>query len=121
MDGYAERLGCENHRGMAARVARRDTARALQSLDGVALPQPALLIPEAVMLHSLQPAQFGSQHLRTPCKCPECDQGFVYEDGVVFLAHYVAGSGRVGQGLMCFCSTRCLLLWEHPSTMGLMQ
>ena len=49
------------------------------------------------MLHSLQPAQFGSQPLRTPCKCPECDRGFVYEDGVVFLAHYVvAGSGRVG-------------------------
>ena len=42
------------------------------------------------------------------------------EDGVVFLAHYVAGPGRVGQSLMCFCSTRCLLLWEHPSTMGLM-
>jgi hypothetical protein len=39
---------------------------------------------------------------------------------VVFLAHYVAGPGRVGQSLMCFCSTRCLLLWEHPSTMGLM-
>jgi hypothetical protein len=43
MDGYAERLGCENHRSMAARVARRDAASALQSFDGVVLPQLALL------------------------------------------------------------------------------
>ena len=39
------------------------------------------------------------------------------------LAHYcVIFTGEIGQGLACFCSTTCLLRWEHPRIMmGLVQ
>jgi hypothetical protein len=38
------------------------------------------------------------------------------------LAHYrVTDTGEVKQGLLCFYSTRCLLLWELPTMLGLMQ
>jgi hypothetical protein len=33
----------------------------------------------------------------------------------------VTDTGDVKQGLVCFCSTTCLLLWEHPEMLGLMQ
>jgi len=73
------------------------------------------------MLHSLLPAQFVSQNLQTPCRCPECERRFVYQDGVMSLAHYrEVYSGKVGQALICFCSTQCLLGWEHPTMLGLM-
>jgi hypothetical protein len=38
------------------------------------------------------------------------------------LAHYrVIATGEIGRGLTCFCSTTCLLRWEHPTMMGLAQ
>jgi hypothetical protein len=47
---------------------------------------------------------------------------FLYGDGVMSLTHYrVADTGEVKQVLACFCSTTCLLLWEHPQKLGLMQ
>lgn len=63
------------------------------------------------MLHSLQPKHFvASQHLRTPWKCPECKRHFIYGDGVMFLAHYrEPETEEIRQGLVCFCSTICLL------------
>lgn len=75
------------------------------------------------MLHSLRPEHFVSaQYLRTPWECPECQRNFLFGQGVVFLAHYrVTDTGDVKQGLVCFCSTTCLLLWEHPEMLGLMQ
>jgi hypothetical protein len=77
---------------------------------------------EAVMLHSLQPAEFiVRRRLQTPCECPLCDRPFVFGKGVMALAHYRdADTDEVRQGLMCFCSTRCLLLWEPSTMMGLM-
>ena len=73
------------------------------------------------MLHSLQPAQYVSQHLLTPSKCPECERDFIYGEGVMSLTHYRDLDTReVRQGLMCFCSTSCLLGWEHPAMLGLM-
>jgi hypothetical protein len=75
------------------------------------------------MLHSLQPEHHvASQHLRAPCKCPECESHFLYGDGVMSLAHYRGvETEEIRQGLVCFCSTTCLLLWEHPTMLGLMQ
>ena len=74
------------------------------------------------MLHSLQPAQFipgPLQNLRS--KCPECDGQFVVANGFMSLAHYCMLPKReIKQGLMCFCSTSCLLRWEQPSMLGLM-
>lgn len=74
------------------------------------------------MLHSLQPKQFVlRRYLQTPWKCPECKTRFLYGEGVMSLAHYEEiESGSVKQGLMCFCSTACLLRWEHPDLLGLM-
>jgi hypothetical protein len=74
------------------------------------------------MLHSLQPASFiVREHLGASCKCPECERRFRYRDGVMALAHYRAPeSDDVRQGLLCFCSTSCLLSWEHPTMLGLM-
>ena len=38
------------------------------------------------------------------------------------LAHYrETDTAEIKQGLLCFCSTKCLLLWEHPKMLGLMQ
>jgi len=77
---------------------------------------------EAVMLHSLQPAEYVvSQHLQMPSKCPECERGFIYGKGVMSLTHYRDPNTReIERGLMCFCSTRCLLRWEHPTLLGRM-
>ena len=47
---------------------------------------------------------------------------FLFGNGVMSLTHYrVTDTGEVKQGLACFCSTTCLLLWEHPEMLGLMQ
>ena len=75
------------------------------------------------MLHSLQPQHFVvAQHLRTPWECPECKSHFLYGDGVMSLAHYrESDTAEIKQGLLCFCSTKCLLLWEHPKMLGLIQ
>jgi hypothetical protein len=72
------------------------------------------------MLHSQQPEHFViSQHLRTSWECPECKRHFLYGNGVMSLTHYrVADTGEVKQGLACFCSTTCLLPWEHPKMLG---
>ena len=36
-------------------------------------------------------------------------------DGVMSLTHYRdTESGELRRGLICFCSTQCLLRWEHP-------
>jgi hypothetical protein len=74
------------------------------------------------MLHSLLPAKFvPGQLLWTPSKCPECDREFTFAAGFMSLAHYcVLQTGEIKQGLMCFCSTSCLLHWEQPSMLGLM-
>ena len=74
------------------------------------------------MLHSLRPSQFVPGRLGwTPSKCPECDRQFVFAAGFMSLAHYcVLETGEIEQGLMCFCSTSCLLRWEEPSMLGLM-
>jgi hypothetical protein len=73
------------------------------------------------MLHSMQPAAFVvPQALQTTCKCPECDTAFLYANGVMGLAHYLDGNDEVAQGLVCFCSTTCLLQWEPSSMLGLM-
>jgi hypothetical protein len=75
------------------------------------------------MLHSLKPEYFvippELQALRT---CPECKGHFRCGDGFMSLAHYrVTATGEIGRGLACFCSTTCLLRWEHPTMMGLVQ
>jgi hypothetical protein len=74
------------------------------------------------MLHSLQPQQFVlDRYLGTPWKCPECKTPFRYGNGVMSLAHYQhMDSKEIRQGLMCFCSTACLLRWEHPQLLGRM-
>ena len=74
------------------------------------------------MLHTLQPSAFIARHaLGSTCKCPECERPFLYGDGVVSLSHYLdVETNDVRQGLMCFCSTTCLLRWEHPTMMGCM-
>jgi len=74
------------------------------------------------MLHSLQPAQYVVSHfLRTPWECPECSSQFRYGDGVMSLTHYRDNeSGELRRGLICFCSTQCLLRWEHPTMLGQM-
>lgn len=74
------------------------------------------------MLHSLQPRDFvPPKNLLTPWKCPECGRSFVCWQGVVSLAHYRVGdTEEVRRGLACFCSTACLLRWEHPQMLGLM-
>jgi hypothetical protein len=94
---------------------------------GISLaPDPSarafLIFPEVVMLHSLQPQHFViPRYLQTPWQCPECKNRFTYGKGVMSLAHYrVTDTGEVKQGLTCFCSTTCLLRWEHPTMLGLM-
>jgi len=80
------------------------------------------MIQVIVMLHSLHPEHFVvARHLQTPWECPECKRRFPYGHGVMSLTHYrVVDTGEVKQGLACFCSTTCLLLWEHPAMLGLM-
>ena len=75
------------------------------------------------MLHSLHPQEFvPSRYLQTRWRCPECKAPFVYGNGVMSLAHYQeTDTGEVRHGLMCFCSTACLLRWEHPGLLGPMQ
>ncbi len=75
------------------------------------------------MLHSLQPKHFiSSSTLRTPSRCPECKRRFRCGNGVMFLSHYrEIGTGEMRRGLMCFCSTTCLLHWEPRTMLGLMQ
>jgi len=72
------------------------------------------------MLHSLQPEHFVvTRYLRTPWKCLECEKHFRFGNGVMSLAHFLENdTGRIQQGLMCFCSTKCLLRWEHPTMLG---
>jgi hypothetical protein len=74
------------------------------------------------MLHSLQPAQFVvSQHLRASAKCPQCDRRFLYGNGAMSLTYYCdAKTEEIRRGLLCFCSTACLLHWEHPTLLGRM-
>ena len=37
------------------------------------------------------------------------------------LTHYRDNeSGELRRGLICFCSTQCLLRWEHPTMLGQM-
>jgi hypothetical protein len=37
------------------------------------------------------------------------------------LTHYrEADTDELKQGLICFCSTKCLLRWEHPTMLGRM-
>ena len=66
------------------------------------------------MLHSLQPAQYiRGAFLRTPWTCPECNNPFLYGDGVMSLTDYrEVDTGEIRPGLICFCSTKCLLRWE---------
>jgi hypothetical protein len=75
------------------------------------------------MLHSLKPEDFVlPQYLQTPWGCPECGRHFVCGEGVMSLTHYRHGSTRkLRHGLACFCSIPCLLQWEHPAMLGLMQ
>jgi hypothetical protein len=75
------------------------------------------------MLHSLQPGDFVlAKHLQTTRECPECGCDFLCGHGVVSLTHYRVGdTDEVRQGLACFCSTTCLLRWEAPEMLGLMQ
>jgi hypothetical protein len=65
------------------------------------------------MLHSLQPQHFViSRYLRTPWECPQCKSHSLFGGGVMSLAHYrEIDTAEIKQGLLCFCSTRCLLLW----------
>ena len=73
------------------------------------------------MLHSLQHKHFVASRcsLRTPWECTECKSHFFYGDGVMSLAHYrEIDTAEIKQGLLCFCSTKCLLLWEHHKDVG---
>jgi hypothetical protein len=76
-----------------------------------------------MMLHSLKPEHFVIPHeLQALRECPECNGQFRYGNGFMSLAHYrVIATGEIQQGLACFCSTTCLLRWEHPGMMGLVQ
>jgi hypothetical protein len=75
------------------------------------------------MLHSLRPEDFVlPQHLQAPWECPECGHRFPCGHGVISLTYYRVRYGEeVRQGLACFCSTACLLRWEQPEMLGLMQ
>ena len=75
------------------------------------------------MLHSLKPEDFVNLHeLQALRECPECNGQFRCGNGFMSLAHYrVTANGEIQQGLLCFCSTTCLLRWEHPAMMGLVQ
>jgi hypothetical protein len=75
------------------------------------------------MLHSLQPGEFvAGPDLHVSSQCPECERSFIFAKGAIALSHYhEMETGQLRRGLMCFCSTRCLLRWEHPRMLGLMQ
>jgi hypothetical protein len=76
-----------------------------------------------MMLHSLKPEHFVIPHeLQALHECPECNGQFRYGDGFMALAYYrVVATGKIQRGLACFCSTTCLLRWENPRMMGLVQ
>jgi hypothetical protein len=39
----------------------------------------------------------------------------------MYPAHYrMTDTGEVKQRLACFCSTTCLLRWDHPTMLGRM-
>ena len=82
----------------------------------------ATVFTEVTMLHSLQPKDFvPPKNLQTPWECPECSRSFAFGQGVVSLTHYrVSDTEEVRRGLVCFCSTACLLRWEQPNLLGLM-
>jgi len=75
------------------------------------------------MLHSLKPEHFVIPHeLQAIRECPECDGQIRCGNGFMSLAYYrVIATGEIQQGLACFCSTTCLLRWEHTGMMGLVQ
>jgi hypothetical protein len=77
---------------------------------------------DVVMLHSLHP-----EHFVAPTACKHFGNALnastaFYGHGVMSLTHYRAMDTReVRQGLACFCSATCLLLWEHPRMLRPMQ
>jgi hypothetical protein len=72
------------------------------------------------MLHTLQPVAFVvRQALEMSCECPQCEGCFPCGNGVMGFAHYLDSNEEVTQGLVCFCSTMCLLRWEPASLLGL--
>jgi hypothetical protein len=75
------------------------------------------------MLHSLKPEHVVILHeLQALRERPQCNGHFRYGDGFMSLTHYrVTATREIERGLACFCSTTCLLLWEHPRMMGLVQ
>lgn len=72
------------------------------------------------MLHSIKPADFVAPvYLARQWQCCNCNNPFVFGDGVVFTAHYVEKTTHeTNFGLMCFCSTTCILDFENKSYMG---
>jgi hypothetical protein len=76
-----------------------------------------------MMLHSLKPEHFViPRELQALRGCPECNGQFRCGNGFMSLAYYrVTATGEIQQGLACFCSTACLLRWENPRMMGLVQ
>jgi hypothetical protein len=70
------------------------------------------------MLHSLKPEHFV---IPPTFKHFASAQNAKAISATETVAYYrVTGTGEIGSGLACFCST-CLLGWEHPTMMGLVQ
>ena len=73
------------------------------------------------MLHSISPVDYVNNfdHLNKLWHCCECNEQFVFGNGVVFLSHFRDRQTKeITLGLMCFCSIECGLLFEHPSFLG---
>lgn len=72
------------------------------------------------MLHSSKPEAFVSnEYLHRQWTCLNCDQSFVFGNGFVGLCHYNRKETQtIEVGLICFCSTECLLDFEPISKMG---
>jgi hypothetical protein len=62
-------------------------------------------------MNALSPAPYlrvANVNLRSTFACPECEKGFIAEEGVVYPATYQS-DGEVKFGLLTFCGTACLL------------
>lgn len=71
-------------------------------------------------MHTMAPSTFIHENLLpNPTVCPECRQQFQTGVGVVYNVPYVENSTKNRLwGLMCFCSTTCVLNWFPRQEMG---
>lgn len=75
------------------------------------------------MLHSLRPENFLREgekgQLNSLWCCPNCGESFVFGNGFMAVCHVrITSTNEIRQALMCLCTTRCILDFEHHSFMG---